>query len=42
LGSLSIVIITFGDMVDGRIGQALEKVSGLIFANSTLIARGES
>lgn len=32
----------YGDVVDGRISQALEKVSGLIFANSTLTARGEA
>jgi integrase len=25
----------YGDVVDGRIGQALEKVSGLVFASST-------
>jgi integrase len=32
----------YGDVVDGRIGQALKKVSGLVFAKSTLTARGES
>jgi hypothetical protein len=32
----------YGDVVGGRISQALEKVSGLIFANSTLTARGEA
>ena len=32
----------YGDVVDGRIGQALEKVSGLFFANSTHAARGEA
>jgi integrase len=32
----------YGDVVDGRISQALEKVSELIFANSTLTARGEA
>jgi hypothetical protein len=32
----------YGDVVDGRIGQALEKVSGLVFANSTQAARGDA
>jgi len=32
----------YGGVVDGRIGQALEKVSGVVFANSTPTARGES
>ena len=32
----------YGDVVDDRIGQALEKVSGLAFANSTQTARGEA
>ena len=31
-----------GDVVDDRIGQALEKVSGPAFANSTQAARGEA
>jgi integrase len=32
----------YGDVVDGRIGQALEKVSGLVFANSTQAASGNA
>ena len=32
----------YGDVVDGRIGQALEKVSRLVFANSTLTAGGKT
>ena len=31
-----------GDVVDTRIVQALEKVSGLAFANSTQAARGNA
>ncbi len=32
----------YGDVVDGRIGEALQKVSGLAFsANSTQAARGD-
>jgi hypothetical protein len=33
---------TYGDVVDDRIGQALQKVSGLAFANSTQTARGDA
>jgi integrase len=33
---------TYGEVVDGRINQALEKISGLAFANSTQAARGEA
>ncbi len=33
----------YGDVVDGRIGEALQKVSGLAFSgNSTQAARGEA
>ena len=32
----------YGDVVDSRMGQALKKVSGLAFANSTQAARGDA